>query len=121
MIEKLDAFHDTQNGIDNQQLTHCFMSARALVKLNDLIDIVNALVEENNIHEKQIDELQMKVGHMEDGVVCKVFDNTNSKTQRDLEIAIDALNKIALVDDAGAQMVATAREALTKIGNITPR
>lgn len=76
-------------------------------KINELIGAVN--------------ELQMKVGHMEDGVVCEVFDNTNSKTQRDLEIAIDALNKIALVDDAGAQMVATAREALTKIGNITPR
>ena len=45
MIEKFDAFHDTQNGIDNQQLTHCFMSARALVKLNDLIDTVNRLEE----------------------------------------------------------------------------
>ena len=61
MIEKFDAFHDTQNGVDNQQLTRCFMSARALVKLNDLVDAVNALVEENNIHEKQIDELQMKL------------------------------------------------------------
>lgn len=29
-------------------------------KVNELIDVVNALVEENNIHEKQIDELQMK-------------------------------------------------------------
>ena len=45
MIEKFDAFHDTQNGIDNQQLTHCFMSARALVKLNDLVDTVNRLEE----------------------------------------------------------------------------
>lgn len=29
-------------------------------KINELIDVVNALVQENNIHEKQIDELQMK-------------------------------------------------------------
>lgn len=32
-----------------------------LEKLNELIDVINALVEENNIHEKQIDELQMKI------------------------------------------------------------
>lgn len=30
-------------------------------KINELVDSVNALVESNNIHEKQIDELQMKV------------------------------------------------------------
>ena len=30
-------------------------------KLNELMDIVNALIEENNVHERQIDELQMKV------------------------------------------------------------
>lgn len=28
---------------------------------NALVDAVNALIEENNIHEKQIDELQMKL------------------------------------------------------------
>lgn len=89
MIEKFDAFHDTQNGIDNQQLTHCFMSARALVKLNDLVDTINrleesvqgvvnnsindggriqglkekldAVVNMVNIHEGEIDKLQMKV------------------------------------------------------------
>lgn len=103
MIEKLVRQKLTIAGKEYE-----YPDTTALVgKINELADAVN--------------ELQMKVGHMEDGVVCKVFDNTNSKIQRDLEIAIDALNKIALVDDAGAQMVATAREALTKIGNITPR
>lgn len=29
-------------------------------KINELVDIVNALVEENNIHERQIDKLQIK-------------------------------------------------------------
>lgn len=29
--------------------------------INQLIDVVNTLVEENNIHEKQIDKLQMKL------------------------------------------------------------
>lgn len=28
--------------------------------INEIIDVINALVEENNIHEKQIDKLQMK-------------------------------------------------------------
>ena len=52
MMKNFDAFNDTQNGVDTQGLTHCFVSARALVKLNDLVDIVNTLVEENNTHEK---------------------------------------------------------------------
>ena len=30
-------------------------------KINELVDAVNVLIEENNIHEKQIDELQMEV------------------------------------------------------------
>ena len=32
----------------------------AIAKLNELVDVVNALVKENNLHEMQIDELQMK-------------------------------------------------------------
>lgn len=30
-------------------------------KINQIVDYVNALIESNNIHEKQIDELQMKL------------------------------------------------------------
>ena len=30
-------------------------------KINQIVDYVNALIESNNIHEKQIDELQMKI------------------------------------------------------------
>lgn len=30
-------------------------------KINELIDVINTLVQENNIHEKQIDKLQMKL------------------------------------------------------------
>lgn len=30
-------------------------------KINELVDVVNALIESNNIHEKQIDKLQMKL------------------------------------------------------------
>lgn len=30
-------------------------------KINELVNYVNALIESNNIHEKQIDELQMKL------------------------------------------------------------
>ena len=30
-------------------------------KINELVDYVNALIESNNIHEKQIDKLQMKL------------------------------------------------------------
>ena len=30
-------------------------------KINEIIGVVNALTEENNIHERQIDELQMKI------------------------------------------------------------
>jgi hypothetical protein len=32
-----------------------------LNKINELVEYVNALIESNNIHEKQIDELQMKI------------------------------------------------------------
>lgn len=30
-------------------------------KINELVDYVNALIESNNVHEKQIDKLQMKL------------------------------------------------------------
>ena len=30
-------------------------------KINEIVDVVNALIESNNVHEKQIDKLQMKL------------------------------------------------------------
>lgn len=35
--------------------------AMVMDKINQIVDYVNALIESNNIHEKQIDELQMKL------------------------------------------------------------
>ena len=32
-----------------------------MYKINQIVDVVNALIESNNIHEKQIDKLQMKL------------------------------------------------------------
>lgn len=49
MIEKLDI---KNGGVED--LLNC------IKKINEVIDVVNALIKENNIHEKQIDELQMK-------------------------------------------------------------
>lgn len=34
-------------------------------KINELVDVVNALIKENNIHEKQIDRLQSTISKME--------------------------------------------------------
>ncbi|MCQ2574538.1 MAG: hypothetical protein MJ156_00335 [Alphaproteobacteria bacterium] len=49
MIEKLDRLQG-RNIYENT----------ALAKINEIIDVVNILIKENNIHEEQIDELQMK-------------------------------------------------------------
>lgn len=53
-MEKIDIQRTIEAGNGSQICEIC-------VKINELIDVVNALVEENNIHEKQIDELQMKL------------------------------------------------------------
>jgi hypothetical protein len=95
MMKNFDAFNDTQNGVDIQGLTHCFVSARALVKLNDLVDIVNTLVEENNTHEKQIDELQMKVKQIADHKIR----STNERLRLALEYAIDVIQTVAKMAD----------------------
>ena len=50
MIEKLDI---KNGGVED--LLNC------IKKINEVIDVVNALIKENNIHEEQIDELQMKL------------------------------------------------------------
>ena len=49
-------------------------------KINELVDIINALVEENNIHERQIDKLQMKA---EDRMIgCTTLDIPKSYKQK---------------------------------------
>lgn len=48
------------------------------VKINELVDAVNALVKENNIHEKQIDELQMKMEPKK----CEPVENTQDENPR---------------------------------------
>lgn len=54
MIEKLKLYSLAPSGFKHDEY-------KVQEKINELIDIVNALVEENNIHEEQIDELQMKL------------------------------------------------------------
>lgn len=58
MIKKLIPDHIL--GLDGLPTTIMPDSAKLMRKINELIDVVNTLVEENNVHEKQIDELQMK-------------------------------------------------------------
>lgn len=60
MINKLNIIKDSDNCIDYQGFTHNVAGNKALIKINEIIDVIDALVRENNIHEKQIDELQMK-------------------------------------------------------------
>lgn len=58
-IKKIDIPQST--AIDASVLWGGINDKVLAAKINEVIDIVNALVEENNIHEEQIDELQMKV------------------------------------------------------------
>lgn len=46
-------------------------------KVNKLIDIVSGLVDENNVHEKQIDDLQQKV----EGLETTVYSDKNEKAE----------------------------------------
>jgi len=65
MIEKLAECFEYSNHV----LTH---------KINQLVDAVNALIKENNTHEKQIDELQMKL----EPEKCEPAENAYTKTCR---------------------------------------
>lgn len=82
MIKKLDIISDSENCVDAFGDTHNVAGHKVINKINELVDAVNelhaeaennariranhenlidTLVAENNIHEKQIDELQKKV------------------------------------------------------------
>lgn len=74
-------------------------------KINELIDVVNTLVEENNIHEKQIDELQMKepVDNFAEqrkwiGKLCKFWDNDDTQ-----QLSYGVLTKIDTESGFGVQ------------------
>ena len=57
-IEKLERHIE----MDNDSAKSCPPSGEEFMyKINELVDYVNALIESNNIHEKQIDKLQMKL------------------------------------------------------------
>lgn len=76
MIERLDPIKHTDNLYDrNGFITNVACGGVVVSKVNELVDAINklktmakntntvlkSLVEENNIHERQIDELQMKL------------------------------------------------------------
>lgn len=82
MIEKLDVMKDTRNVIDKDGMCHTAANFTAIEKINELCDVINAIQKEReaerfeiqewigileavrksvNVHEKQIDELQMKL------------------------------------------------------------
>ena len=57
-IEKLERHIE----MDNDSAKSCPPSGEEFMyKINQIVDYVNALIESNNIHEKQIDKLQMKL------------------------------------------------------------
>lgn len=58
MIEKLKRHIRVENGYE---ISCPPDEAEIIEKINELVEYVNALIESNNIHEKQIDELQMKI------------------------------------------------------------
>ena len=61
MIKKLEKHIIGENAPGTVSLMVAPTAEQQVDKINELVDKINALVESNNIHEKQIDELQMKV------------------------------------------------------------
>lgn len=62
MIEKLKTpKHINWDDTPEAMLERHWIITDVYEKVNQLIETVNALIKENNIHEKQIDELQMKL------------------------------------------------------------
>ena len=61
MIEKLEKHIIGENTPGTVSLMVAPTAEQQVDKINELVDAVNALIEENNIHEKQVDELQMKL------------------------------------------------------------
>ena len=60
MIEKIPTIDDIEAHTTSEKAIKTICCGYTN-KINELVDVVNALVEENNIHERQIDELQMKL------------------------------------------------------------
>ena len=57
-IEKLERHIRVENGYE---ISCPPDESEIICKINELVNYVNALIESNNIHEKQIDKLQMKL------------------------------------------------------------
>lgn len=56
-IEEIEVgYNNSLKARDWQDIAHTVAN-----KINEIVDYVNALIESNNIHEKQIDKLQMKL------------------------------------------------------------
>ena len=105
-------------------------------KINELINIINAIQKEReaerfeiqewigiletvrqsvNIHEKQIDELQMKTEPDKLKPVHNAVKRANKKLDSKLEIAMDALLRIAECLPKTAYTVHIAQQAIDKI------
>ena len=63
--------------------------------LNKFIETINALVEESNVHERQIDELQMKLEpeklERAQSADTIILEKELSRTKKQLEIAVDGI------------------------------
>lgn len=68
MVDKLDLLKDSENCVDCRGFTHNVAKFTVINKVNELIEVVNGLILENNIHEKQIDKIQMRVENIEDEI-----------------------------------------------------
>lgn len=96
-------------------------------KINELIDVINTLVKENNIHEKQIDELQMKLEpekcktHAENVPELTHLQKENNYIKDKLERITDILyeSKYALEEVINPSFISheqeMAKEALDKV------
>ena len=108
-----------------------YMSGCAVKKINTVIDRVNrlselveALVEENNVHESQIDELQLKTRGDLYTKTCrmdKAFAEENmERLQKKLDVTVHALERISAsyprITDIAMQEI--ARETLEKVRNM---
>ena len=52
---------NTDMQLSSSMFRNQFVADTIMQKINELVNYVNALIESNNIHEKQIDKLQMKL------------------------------------------------------------
>lgn len=135
MIKKLDLRENVEIiPIKGSCHDYCLAKSSVLIKINELIDAVNklktmakntntvleSLVQENNIHEKQIDELQMKI----EPEKCETpAENVLIKTLRmEKEFAEEECKRLQTELDRTKKRLEIYHEFVTKLylnGNIT--